>query len=70
MPTIFGYITFLWRERTPVMEWRLDFIYACFMVYWVAVCVRALAKFVALCGAGWREEVAPVQVDERANVLG
>jgi TRAP-type C4-dicarboxylate transport system permease small subunit len=70
MPTIFGYITFLWRERTPVMEWRLDAIYSCFMVYWVAVCVRAIAKFSALCGARWRAHVAAVQLDERANVLG
>ena len=27
------------------MEWRLDIIFSCFMVYWVAVCVRAIAKF-------------------------
>jgi TRAP-type C4-dicarboxylate transport system permease small subunit len=70
MPTIFGYITFLWRERTPVMEWRLDFIYACFMVYWVAVCIRAIAKFSVLCGNGWRGQVEAVQLDERTNVLG
>jgi TRAP-type C4-dicarboxylate transport system permease small subunit len=70
MPTVFSYITFLWREKTPVMEWRLDFIFACFMVYWVAVCVRAIAKFAALCGPRWREHVASAQPDERANVLG
>ena len=70
LPTIFGYITFLWRERTTVMQWRLDLVYACFMVYWVAVCVRAIAKFAALCGSNWREQVALVQPDERADVLG
>ena len=70
MPTVFSYITFLWRERTSVMEWRLDFIFSCFMVYWVAICVRAIAKFAGLLGARWREHVASVQPDERANVLG
>ena len=40
------------------------------MVYWVAVCVRAIAKFVALCGVRWRDHVAAVEMDERANVLG
>jgi TRAP-type C4-dicarboxylate transport system permease small subunit len=70
MPTVFSYITFLWREKTPVMEWRLDFVFACFMVYWVAVCVRAIARFAALCGPRWREHVASTQPDERANVLG
>ena len=69
-PTVFSYVTFLWRERTPVMEWRLDIVYSCFLVYWVAACVRAVAKFVALCGPRWQDEVAAVQVDERANVLG
>lgn len=70
MPTVFGYITFLWRERTPVMEWRLDIIFSCFMVYWLAVCVRAIAKFSALWGARWRDHVAAVHLDERANLLG
>jgi TRAP-type C4-dicarboxylate transport system permease small subunit len=70
MPTVFSYITFLWRERTPVMEWRLDIIFSCFMVYWVAVCIRASAKFVALLGADWQNHVATVELDERANVLG
>ncbi len=70
MPTVFGYITFLWREKTPVMEWRLDIIFSCFMVYWVAVCVRAIAKFSALFSARWRDHVAATQIDERANVLG
>lgn len=70
MPTVFGYVLFLWRERTPVMEWRLDIVFACFMVYWVAVCVRAIAKFATLCSARWREHVVSVHPDERANVLG
>lgn len=70
MPTVFGYISFLWRERTPVMEWRLDLVFSCFMVYWLAVTVRAIAKFVLLCSARWREHVATLQPDERANVLG
>ena len=70
LPTVFGYIMFLWRERTPVMEWRLDIIFSCFMVYWVAVCVRAIAKFSALCGARWQTHVAGALPDERTNVLG
>ncbi len=69
-PTVFGYVMFLWRERTSVLEWRLDYVYACFLVYWIAVIVRAVAKFVALCGARWQAHVANVQADERANVLG
>lgn len=70
LPTVFGYVVFLWRERTNVLGWRLDFVYACFLVYWVAVIVRAVAKFVALARSDWRARVADAAPDERANVLG
>lgn len=69
-PTVYGYVLFLWRERTNVLEWRLDWVFSCFLVYWVAVMVRAVAKFVSLCGRDWREKVVSVAPDERANVLG
>ena len=63
-------MTFLWREKTNAMEWRLDWVYSCFLVYWLAVIVRALDKFLLLASNGWREHVAGIRVDEKANVLG
>ena len=69
-PTILSYVTFLWREKTNAMEWRLDWVYSCFLVYWLAVIVRALDKFLLLASNGWREHVAGIRVDEKANVLG
>jgi TRAP-type C4-dicarboxylate transport system permease small subunit len=41
LPGAIGYIRFLWREHTPVLELRLDYIYACFGIFMLAVCVRA-----------------------------
>ncbi len=41
LPGAVGYILFLWRERTPVLQLRLDFVYACFGLFLVSVCVRA-----------------------------
>ena len=29
-PTIVDFVAFLWRERTAALQWRLDFVYACF----------------------------------------
>ena len=69
-PTVYGYVTFLWRERTNVLEWRLDWVFSCFVVYWIAVMVRAVAKFVVLCGKNWQENVTAAPPDERTNVLG
>ena len=70
LPTVFGYVQFLWRERTPALQWRLDYVYLSFVVFWVAVIVRAGLKLIRLAGPNWRDEVAIVRADERANVLG
>lgn len=70
LPVVFDYVRFLWRDRTTVMQWRLDIVYFCFVVFWAAVIVRAVVKLVRLLGPGWRDEVALVRPDERSNVLG
>jgi len=70
LPVVLDYVQFLWRERTTALQWRLDWVYSCFVVYWVAVIVRALAKLVQLLGPGWRGAVARAAPDERANLLG
>ncbi|MBU6498850.1 MAG: TRAP transporter small permease subunit [Rhodospirillales bacterium] len=49
LPAALGYIAFLWRETTPVLQWRLDWVYACFGIFLVAVCIRAVASLWALC---------------------
>jgi TRAP-type transport system small permease protein len=74
LPTIFDYVRFLWRERTTALQWRLDFVYLCFVVFWVAVIVRAVIKLIRLSRPNWRDEVAIAsaqeRASERANVLG
>ena len=58
LPTVFDYVRFLWRERTNALQWRLDFVYFCFVVFWVAVIVRAAIQARAACLPNWRNEVA------------
>jgi TRAP-type C4-dicarboxylate transport system permease small subunit len=70
LPTVFDYVRFLWRERTNALQWRLDIVYFCFVIFWIAVVVRALLKLVRLAGPNWRDDVALASADERANVLG
>jgi TRAP-type C4-dicarboxylate transport system permease small subunit len=70
LPTVWSYIQFLWRERTNVLQWRLDIVFSCFVVYWIAVIVRAVVRFIALCRSDWRSHVASAPPDERASVLG
>ena len=69
-PTIVDYVAFLWREKTNALEWRLDWVYSCFIIYWLAVIVRAIDKLLRLGSRDWRTEVQDLAPDEKANVLG
>ena len=57
LPGTWSYITFLWRERTTVLEWRLDLVYACYLVFFIAVILRFGAGLVRLLGPRWRRAV-------------
>lgn len=69
-PTIWGYVTFLWREKTNALEWRLDYVYACFVMYWLAVIVRAVDRLLLLSSPEWADHVKDQKPDEKTNVLG
>ena len=40
LPGTVSFILFLWRERTPALQWRLDFVYACFAIFVLAAALR------------------------------
>lgn len=69
-PVIVDYVMFLWREQTSALGWRLDFVYACFVIYYAMIVVRLAAKFVAFAGPGWRSEVADDEFAAAPNVIG
>lgn len=65
-PTIVDYVMFLWREQTAALQWRLDVVYVCFVIYFAMMIVRLAAKFITLAGPGWRsavEDEAPATSD-------
>jgi TRAP-type C4-dicarboxylate transport system permease small subunit len=57
LPGSLDYIRFLWREHTPVLNLPLDWVYACFGLFLVAVIVRAVIAAVKLVGPRWREQI-------------
>lgn len=57
LPGSLGYILFLWRERTPVLQLRLDWVYSPFALFMAAVIVRAAWALLRLLGPGWRDAV-------------
>jgi TRAP-type C4-dicarboxylate transport system permease small subunit len=57
LPGSLDYIRFLWREHTPVLNLPLDYVYACFGLFLIAVIVRALLSAVRLLGPRWRTQI-------------
>ena len=54
LPGSLGYIRFLWREHTPVLNLPLNAVYSCFGIFMVAVVLRAAFGIAGLLGARWR----------------
>jgi len=42
LPKLWGFVSFLWRERTPALQWRLDWVYSCFILFVGASALRFL----------------------------
>ena len=57
LPGVIDYIAFLWRERTPVLSLRLDFVYACFGLFVIAIVVRSLVQLFHVVRPGWRRHI-------------
>ena len=49
LPKTIGFVAFLWRERTPALQWRLDYVYACFPLFMGAAALRFLWQVLRLC---------------------
>jgi TRAP-type C4-dicarboxylate transport system permease small subunit len=49
LPKTVEFVGFLWRERTPALQWRLDFVYACFPLFMGAAALRFLWEALRLC---------------------
>ena len=67
LPGLIDYTLFLWRERTDMLEMRLDFVYAIFPFFFVVVVLRMLVCIVRLAGANWRAELRSWGADSQAD---
>ena len=57
LPGMIDYTLFLWREKTDMLEMRLDFVYAIFPIFFMAIVVRQIFSIKALLSRQWRSEV-------------
>lgn len=58
LPPVLDYVLFLWRQRTNILEWRLDIVFLCLPLFLAAAAARAGWEVVRLLGPGWRAHVA------------
>jgi TRAP-type C4-dicarboxylate transport system permease small subunit len=49
LPKTVEFVAFLWRERTAALQWRLDYVYACFPLFLGAAGLRFLWQAALLC---------------------
>lgn len=49
LPKTIEFVAFLWRERTAALQWRLDYVYACFPLFLGAAGLHFLAHALRLC---------------------
>lgn len=57
IPGMVDYTLFLWRERTDMLQLRLDFVYAVFPGFFIVIVLRQLRSIWRLLSAGWRHEL-------------
>lgn len=57
LPATLDFVRFMARERTPVLGWRYDLLFACFPLFLMAVAARAALHLRALARRGWESQV-------------
>ena len=57
LPGLVDYTLFLWREKTAMLEMRLDFVYAAFPIFLAVVVVRLALSTWRLLRPGWQAEL-------------
>lgn len=58
LPGMVDYTLFLWREKTDMLQMRLDFVYAIFPIFFMAIVVRQLLSVRRLLSPRWPAELA------------
>jgi TRAP-type C4-dicarboxylate transport system permease small subunit len=58
LPGMVDYTLFLWREKTDMLEMRLDFVYAIFPIFFIAIVLRQLRSLWRLMSSRWQDELA------------
>lgn len=58
LPGLVSYTLFLWRERTDMLQMRMDFVYAIFPIFMAVVLLRLAWTAWRLLSPRWREELA------------
>lgn len=67
LPGMVDYTLFLWREKTDMLEMRLDFVYAIFPIFFIAIVVRQLLSLWHLMSPRWPAELGRWTGDDQGD---
>jgi TRAP-type C4-dicarboxylate transport system permease small subunit len=57
LPATVDYVVFMARERTPVLGWRYDLVFACFPIFLIALALQSAWRLRRLLGRSWQDSV-------------
>jgi TRAP-type C4-dicarboxylate transport system permease small subunit len=57
LPATYGYVAFIWRETTPTLRLRLDYVYTCFPLFLAVIGLRLVWRGQALARRDWERWV-------------
>ena len=57
LPGMVDYTLFLWRERTDMLQMRMDFVYAIFPIFFIAIVLRQVRSIWRLLSVHWKAEL-------------
>jgi len=57
LPGVTDYVLYLGRRSSMLLHVRMDLVYACFVIFMVAVVAGAALRLWRLAGPGWRDQL-------------
>ena len=64
VPASYSYISFMMREKTPVLDVPFGIVFGAFMLFLLAVGLFYVRKLFVLLGANWKAEIGDIAHDD------
>lgn len=63
IPASYSYVSFMMREKTPVLDVPFGIVFAAFILFLLAIGIFYIGKLIVLFGPNWKPEVGVIEHD-------